>query len=100
MRELAATLHFHELPDQSHVMEIGKFKVNAQLIIHPNPTIGYRIHCGNAVVTYLPDHEPALGSRDFPRSGSTMKNWWIGSVKWIVGYLRNKEENWRIGGKW
>ena len=67
VRELAATLHFHELPDQLHIMEIGEFKVNAQLIIHPNPTIGYRIQCGNAAVTYLPDHEPALGARDFPR---------------------------------
>ena len=64
VRELAATFHFHELPD--HVMEIGEFQVRAQLIIHPNPTIGYRIQSENMAVTYLPDHEPALAGRTFP----------------------------------
>jgi Beta-lactamase superfamily domain len=28
--------------------------------VHPGPTIGYRIEHGGKVVTYLPDHEPAL----------------------------------------
>ena len=68
VRELAANLHFHELP--SHVMEIGEFKVSTQLIIHPNPTIGYRIQYKNAAVTYLPDHEPALAGRTFPHDKS------------------------------
>ena len=68
VRELAANLHFHELPDD--VMEIGEFKVNAQLIIHPNPTIGYRIQYKNTTVTYLPDHEPALAGRTFPHDKS------------------------------
>ena len=63
VRELAANLHFHELP--SDVMEIGELKVNAQLIIHPNPTIGYRVQSRNAAITYLPDHEPALSGRTF-----------------------------------
>jgi phosphoribosyl 1,2-cyclic phosphodiesterase len=64
VRELAAEFHFHELP--AHVIEIGEFTILAQLIIHPNPTIGYRIQCADTVVTYLPDHEPALGARSFP----------------------------------
>lgn len=68
VRELAADLHFHELPD--HLMEIGEFQVNAQLIIHPNPTIGYRIQSKNAAVTYLPDHEPALSGRSFGTNNS------------------------------
>jgi phosphoribosyl 1,2-cyclic phosphodiesterase len=63
-RELAAKFHFHELPD--HVIEIGEFMIHAQLIIHPNPTIGYRIQSANTTVTYLPDHEPALAGRAFP----------------------------------
>jgi phosphoribosyl 1,2-cyclic phosphodiesterase len=63
VRELAATFHFHELPD--HVTDIGEFQVKAQLIIHPNPTIGYRIQSAGSAVTYLPDHEPALGGRTF-----------------------------------
>jgi phosphoribosyl 1,2-cyclic phosphodiesterase len=72
VRELSADLHFHELP--SHIVEIGEFSIQAQLIIHPNPTIGYRIQCKNAVLTYLPDHEPALGSHTFPRE----KEWTSG----------------------
>jgi phosphoribosyl 1,2-cyclic phosphodiesterase len=64
IRELAASFHFHELP--AHAMEIGEFKIQAQLIIHPNPTIGYRVQSANSAVTYLPDHEPALAGRTFP----------------------------------
>ena len=68
VRELAADLHFHELP--AEMIEIGEFLINAQLIIHPNPTIGYRIQCANTALTYLPDHEPALGAQQFPREKS------------------------------
>lgn len=73
LRELAAKVHFHELP--SHVIEIGEFSITAQLIIHPNPTIGYRIESAGAAITYLPDHEPALGGRTFPHDKS-----------WVSGY--------------
>lgn len=73
MRELSASLHFHELP--SHAIEIADLSITAQLIIHPNPTIGYRIECAGAAVTYLPDHEPALGGRTFPQDKS-----------WVSGY--------------
>jgi ribonuclease BN (tRNA processing enzyme) len=64
IRDLSADLHFHELP--GHLIEIGEYSICAQLIIHPNPTIGYRIQCEHATLTYLPDHEPALSSRAFP----------------------------------
>jgi phosphoribosyl 1,2-cyclic phosphodiesterase len=73
VRELAAKLHFHELP--AGVIEIGEFTIISQLIIHPNPTIGYRIQCAGTSVTYLPDHEPALGGRAFPYEKS-----------WVSGY--------------
>jgi phosphoribosyl 1,2-cyclic phosphodiesterase len=73
IHELAARLHFHELP--AHLIEIGEFSITAQLIIHPNPTIGYRIRSGSATVTYLPDHEPALSGRTFPHDRS-----------WVSGY--------------
>ena len=68
IRELAANFHFHELPDR--VMEVGEFMVHTQLIIHPNPTIGYRIQSSRTAVTYLPDHEPALAGRTFPHDKS------------------------------
>ena len=68
VRELAAEIHFHEMP--THTIEIGEFAIDAQLIIHPNPTTGYRISCGGASLTYLPDHEPALGKLNFPAEKS------------------------------
>jgi ribonuclease BN (tRNA processing enzyme) len=66
LRELDADLYFHEVP--SGQLEIGEFSVSAQLVIHYNPTVGYRIQESGATVTFLPDHEPALGSREFPDS--------------------------------
>lgn len=66
LRELSADLHFHEEP--SGTVNIGNFRVTAQLVIHPNPTLGYRIQVQDTIVTYIPDHEPALGSGVFPRS--------------------------------
>ncbi len=73
LRELSADLHFHEEP--SPTVEIGEFTVTAQLVIHPNPTVGYRIEGKDTTMTYIPDHEPALGSRNFPRRG-----------EWTSGY--------------
>jgi phosphoribosyl 1,2-cyclic phosphodiesterase len=66
VREILSDLHFHELP--SGTIEIGEFKVSAQFIVHPNPTVGYRIQEEASFVTYLPDHEPALGVKTFPIS--------------------------------
>ena len=72
VRELSANLYFHELPGEE--MEIMELTVRAQMIIHPNPTIGYRIQCEGASITYLPDHEPALGAKTYPRE----KEWTSG----------------------
>ena len=72
VRELSASLYFHELPGEE--IEIMELNVRAQMIIHPNPTIGYRIQCEGASITYLPDHEPALGAKNYPRE----KEWTSG----------------------
>ena len=72
LRELSNELFFHDLPFEA--VEIEEFKVRAELIIHPNATIGYRISTGNATLAYMPDHEPALGAPRFPVS----KEWTSG----------------------
>lgn len=46
---------------------IGPFHITADLVIHPGPTLGYRIRHDGRSVAYLPDHEPALGARVFPK---------------------------------
>lgn len=66
VRDLSPTLHFHEL--SIDMFEIGEFCIISQLVIHPNPTVGYRITHKDKTVTYLPDHEPMLGARTFPRN--------------------------------
>jgi phosphoribosyl 1,2-cyclic phosphodiesterase len=66
MRDLSPTIYFHEL--SFDMFEIGKFCIISQLVIHPNPTVGYRITLNEKTVTYLPDHEPMLGAPAFPRS--------------------------------
>jgi ribonuclease BN (tRNA processing enzyme) len=48
--------------------EIGEFRVAARLVCHPGPTVGYRLtDTAGRTLTYLPDHEPALGVTSFPR---------------------------------
>ena len=64
LRELPSNLHLHEVPCGD--FEIGEFQVSAELVCHPNPTVGYRLRTNGGLVTYLPDHEPALGTRRFP----------------------------------
>jgi ribonuclease BN (tRNA processing enzyme) len=56
---------FHEGPCND--VDIGEFRVTSSLVCHPGPTVGYRIaQAGGRVMTYLPDHEPALGNNRFP----------------------------------
>jgi phosphoribosyl 1,2-cyclic phosphodiesterase len=72
VRDILSDLHFHELPPGT--IGIREFEVTAQMIIHPNPTVGYCIKDQDKSVTYLPDHEPALGVKSFPIS----KDWTSG----------------------
>ena len=66
LSELPSKLAFHDLA--TGVAEIGEFRVSSVLVCHPGPTVGYRIaEAGGGVMTYLPDHEPALGLLKFPQ---------------------------------
>ena len=65
LRELPCKLVLHEVPFGE--FDIGEFRVASALVCHPGPTLGYRISdASGRVLTYLPDHEPALGARTFP----------------------------------
>lgn len=55
--------------------EIGEFKVMADLVSHPNPTMGYRISNGSGTLAYIPDHEVALG-----------RDWFPSEPEWTSGY--------------
>lgn len=64
LRDLNCQLVLHEVGRGD--FEIGPFRISSSLVCHPGPTVGYRLACNDATVTYLPDHEPALGVPRFP----------------------------------
>jgi phosphoribosyl 1,2-cyclic phosphodiesterase len=64
LRDVPCRLELH------HVVRgrvpIGPFHVTTARVCHPGPTVGYRIETQGASLGYIPDHEPALGSKQFP----------------------------------
>jgi phosphoribosyl 1,2-cyclic phosphodiesterase len=76
LRELPCNLKLHEVPCGE--VDIGEFRIASVLVCHPGPTVGYRVtEATGRVLTYLPDHEPALGARPFP---SLPREWTSGGV--------------------
>ena len=59
IRDLDSVVELHDAPAEP--WRIGPFTVAAASVVHPGPTLGYRISAGGATLAYLPDHEPALG---------------------------------------
>jgi phosphoribosyl 1,2-cyclic phosphodiesterase len=59
IRELPARVEFRTIPPEP--VRLGSATIEAELVNHRGPTLGYRIVDGDAVLAYLPDHEPALG---------------------------------------
>lgn len=72
VRELTNVV-FHDVPPSE--FEIGPVQIAADLIVHPGATLGYRLTEGSSTISYLPDHEPALGNDDFP-----------GNADWTSGF--------------
>ena len=64
LRDLPCRLTLHDLP--LGAFELPGVQVTTALVCHPGPTVGYRLDDGRGAIAYLPDHEPALGAREFP----------------------------------
>jgi len=64
LRDLGSRVSLHDVPPEP--FQIGSVTVSGEAIIHPGPTVGYRISHGGRTLAYLPDHEPALGAPSFP----------------------------------
>jgi phosphoribosyl 1,2-cyclic phosphodiesterase len=60
IRELPATVSYEHSAERP--WRIGGIEVEAALVSHRGPTLGYRLTEGATSLAYLPDHEPALGS--------------------------------------
>ena len=64
IRDLPSKMILHEISRDE--FQIGEFQITSDKVIHLDPTLGYRITSPSGILTYLPDHEPALGPRVFP----------------------------------
>jgi phosphoribosyl 1,2-cyclic phosphodiesterase len=65
LRDIPA-LVLHDVTDGEFAL--GELRVRAAPVCHPGATVGYRITGRTGTLTYLPDHEPALGVARFPPS--------------------------------
>jgi phosphoribosyl 1,2-cyclic phosphodiesterase len=72
LRDLPCKLELHDIGNSE--FEAGPFHIQSDYLIHPGPTVGYRITSKNAVLAFMPDHEPALGEKGM-----------IKEKKWISG---------------
>ena len=79
LRDLPCQLYLHDAV-AIRKFEIGPFSVEARLVCHPGPTVGYRITSGTGVLTYLPDHEPTLGIKALPSDPA-----WIPGIDLALG---------------
>jgi phosphoribosyl 1,2-cyclic phosphodiesterase len=59
IRDLPAHVEFRTFPAEP--VRLGSATIQAALVNHRGTTLGYRITDGDAVLVYIPDHEPALG---------------------------------------
>lgn len=62
LRDLPCNLHIHEVSNSR--LSIGLFNIRSAFVIHPGPTVGYRIEHKGKILTYIPDHEPMIGTTE------------------------------------
>jgi phosphoribosyl 1,2-cyclic phosphodiesterase len=82
LRDLPSRVELHNAPDEPTA--IGSLRVTSATVIHPGPTIGYRIEEDGASVAYLPDHEPALGPIGLPDDPAWISGFDLASDAWLL----------------
>lgn len=73
IRDLPCKLTLHEI--ENSTFTIGPFTIQSAYVIHPGPTVGFRVSGRHSVFTYIPDHEPALG-----QSGMIKDSKWLSGI--------------------
>jgi phosphoribosyl 1,2-cyclic phosphodiesterase len=58
LRDVPARVAFHDVPPQPWTIDGASLA--ASLVVHPGPTVGFRIETASSSFAYIPDHEPAL----------------------------------------
>jgi phosphoribosyl 1,2-cyclic phosphodiesterase len=59
LSDLQADVTLHDVPEDS--WQIGSARVLGDPVSHQGPTLGYRVEENGRALTYIPDHEPAVG---------------------------------------
>lgn len=72
-RNLTCKLILHEIGKSQ--FDIGPFTIQSDYVIHPGPTVGFRVAHGEKVFSFIPDHEFALGCNVHKET----------NVKWLSG---------------
>ena len=73
LRELPCRLTLHDAPLDG--FEIDGVRVATDLVLHPGPTLGYRITESQTSLAYMSDHEPALGNARLPDDAAWMSGY-------------------------
>lgn len=76
--DVPARVNFIDVPRERWMLEGATLQ--AETIVHPGPTVGYRIETDEGTLAYLPDHEPALTSSIGERSRD-----WISGASLAAG---------------
>ena len=58
LTDVPAAVTFHDVPRDAWT--IDGTSIAADSVVHPGPTVGYRIETKGVSFAYIPDHEPAL----------------------------------------
>ena len=72
--DIPSKLFLHDVPEDP--WQIGPATVRAAPVNHPGPTLGYRVEEQGKVLTYISDHEPALGLEELATA----------DPEWVSGY--------------
>jgi len=97
-KELSAKINIQEIDNST--FNIDDFTIKSEYLCHPGPTVGYRCELGGAVVAFMPDHEPSLGSSDFPNSTEWCSGYNISEAADLLfhdGQYSNNEYDRRVG---
>jgi phosphoribosyl 1,2-cyclic phosphodiesterase len=58
LTDVPAAVAFHDVPREAWTIDGAS--IAADSVVHPGPTVGYRIATKGSSFAYIPDHEPAL----------------------------------------
>lgn len=58
LHDVPAKVRFRDVPREA--WELGGAVISADLVLHPGPTLGFRIEADGSTLAYVPDHEPAF----------------------------------------